>query len=106
MANPKETLEELKALEAALADTYALTTAIKEALNDAITENTQLNLENEKLRARLADLDAMGATSHAGSDPTKMLKVYNDGFHVCHEFYGKKLEPDENCLLCQRVLYK
>lgn len=103
MLDRNEMLEDLNRLELALADTYAIVGRVKDALDDALTENTQLILENDKLRTRLAEIERDESKS---TGTTTMLKVYNDGFHVCHAYYGKKLGDGESCLLCQEVLYR
>lgn len=101
MADKNDILGDLDHLETSLEDTYAIVGKIKEALSEALMENTQLILENDKLRTRLVELEY----GENKSTPA-MMEIFNDGFHVCHSYYGKKLNTGENCLLCQEVLYR
>lgn len=103
MTEKNNMLEELGRLETALADTYAMVAKVKDTLAATVTENTQLMLENDKLRARLNELESESTETQATSN---MLELYNDGFHVCHAYYGKPLLEGESCLLCQEVLYR
>ncbi|MBU5900646.1 DUF972 family protein, partial [Vibrio cholerae O1] len=32
--------------------------------------------------------------------------IYREGFHVCHDFYGQRREPDEECMFCDELLYR
>ncbi|MDR0298369.1 MAG: DNA replication initiation control protein YabA [Streptococcaceae bacterium] len=103
MADNETILDELDRLDSVLADTYALSGNIKEALTQALEKNEQLAAENDRLRVRLNELEDK---EPALNQTSSMQKLYDDGIHVCHQYYGKRLEPGENCLLCQEVLYR
>ncbi|MDR0300548.1 MAG: initiation control protein YabA [Streptococcaceae bacterium] len=101
MVDKSEVLATLNRLEIDLADTYAIVGTMKDFLNDTLTENTQLRLENDRLRARLDELEN---PSKVVDRLVSLQKIYDEGFHVCRTYYGKVLEDGENCLLCQEVL--
>ena len=31
--------------------------------------------------------------------------IYNQGFHICNLYYGKRRENDENCMFCTEILF-
>lgn len=97
----EEILGSLNRLEVDLADTYAIIGTMKDFLNDTLTENTQLRLENERLRDRIEELES---STKVKKSVDSLQKIYDEGFHVCRTYYGKVLENGENCLLCQEVL--
>ena len=103
MLDKKELMLDLSRLETDLADTYAVIGTIKDILADSMTENNQLRMENERLRNRLEELE-LGKNSEKVN--SNLLKIYEEGFHVCHTYYGKALEDGENCILCQEVLFR
>ncbi|GAB2025255.1 DNA replication initiation control protein YabA [Lactovum odontotermitis] len=105
MADQNELLADLTQFENALADTYAAIGKVKQSLTDSMSENACLRLENEKLRERLAELEKTDSGKSPAAAST-LMKVYEEGFHVCHEYYGKVLEDGETCLLCQEVLFR
>jgi regulator of replication initiation timing len=106
MVEKEEALEELLHLEVALADTYAVVGKVREALASALSEKRQLYLENERLRARVIELDELLSGKSEEKPAQSLLEAYNEGFHICHAYYGRKLDDGENCLLCQEVLYR
>lgn len=86
-------------------------TALKEAMTAVLEENAELVIENEHLRERLAESAAKNtpkkkATVAALSKSRQNLeKLYDEGFHVCNNFYGKRREDDEACVFCLEVIY-
>ena len=103
MEDKEEILADLGRLETTLADTYALVGTIRDSLSQAISDNIKLDQENEKLRARLVELEQAESPKNANNS---LMELYDEGYHVCHQYYGKVLENGENCLLCQEVLYR
>jgi regulator of replication initiation timing len=105
MAEQNELLSDLTQFEIALADTYAAIGKVKQSLTASMSENACLRMENDKLRERLAELEPSG-NGKSSTASSSLMKVYDEGFHVCHEYYGKVLEDGETCLLCQEVLFR
>jgi regulator of replication initiation timing len=80
-----------------------------EVLSDRMTkvlaENARLTIENEHLHEVIATKHEK--KQEAGlSESRKMLqKLYQEGFHVCNDMYGKRLEPNESCTFCLDAIY-
>ena len=34
-----------------------------------------------------------------------LKELYQQGFHVCSEYYGKRLEPNESCTFCLDAIF-
>ncbi len=104
MADRKEVFEQLNHLENALNSTLAQVSSIRTELENSLTENATLRMELEKLRERLAEID------HKTIDKTQpnanLIKIYDEGFHVCTNFYGQHREEDEPCAFCTELLYR
>ncbi|MDR1567598.1 MAG: DNA replication initiation control protein YabA [Streptococcaceae bacterium] len=85
----------------------------KLALTRIVEENTTLRIENERLRERLDDLSNLpGEEQHVKSSTQKISKsrlnlenIYEDGFHICNQFYGQRRIDDEPCMFCMGVIY-
>jgi regulator of replication initiation timing len=89
----------------------------QQALNEIVEENTTLRVENERLRERIDDL-----TNLVSEDVSKTIKsessqkisksrlnlenIYEEGFHICNQFYGQRRIDDEPCLFCMDVIYR
>lgn len=104
MADRKEIFEQLDQLEAALNSTLAQVSEIKTELENSLIENATLRMELEKLRERLAEIDHKAPDK---SQPnTNLIEIYDEGFHVCTNFYGQRRENDEPCAFCTELLYR
>jgi len=33
-------------------------------------------------------------------------RIYDDGFHVCRDFYGQRREQDAECMFCDELLFR
>ena len=33
-------------------------------------------------------------------------RIYEDGFHVCRDFYGQRREQDAECMFCDELLFR
>ncbi|MEW4354353.1 DNA replication initiation control protein YabA [Streptococcus pneumoniae] len=103
--NKKELFDALDAFSQNLFVTLAEVEAIKKNLKTVIEENTALRLENDKLRERLGEVDKATPTkSKQGRDNLK--RIYEDGFHICTDFYGQRRENDAECMFCDELLFR
>ena len=69
-------------------------------------------MENHHLKDRL---DAMNSSTHITSQVVEkkersqsvinLENIYNQGFHICNLYYGKRRESDENCMFCTEILF-
>lgn len=32
-------------------------------------------------------------------------KLYNDGYHICNQYYGKSRLQNESCIFCTEIIY-
>lgn len=95
-------------LSKSVSDAKTLTDSIQ-SLQSAVTslqeENAELTIENEKLREMLKKV----APSSSGEPLTKsrenLKKLYQQGFHVCNEYFGKRLAPNESCTFCLDAIF-
>lgn len=86
--------------------TLAEVEALKKQLQKIVDENTNLRLENAKLRERLEQLTPETHASSSSQGRLSLEKIHQDGFHVCTDFYGQRLDNDETCLMCDELLYR
>ena len=105
----REIFDALDGFSQDLFQTIAEVDAIKTHLKTVIEENTNLRLENEKLRQRLAQIQAQEevdtqAVKTKGRDGLE--EIYLDGFHICNAFYGQRLDKEGTCMLCDELLYR
>ena len=77
---------------------------LQEHMNSVLKENAELTIENNHLREMMAQQNFKA--DEGLSDSRKNLqKLYQEGFHVCNEYYGKRLEDDESCTFCLDVIF-
>lgn len=86
--------------------TLAEIEAIKKQVQDLVEENTQLRLENNKLRERLTQVSEQHAEKNQHQAKQHLDTIYEDGFHICTDFYGQRRENDEQCAFCLELLYR
>lgn len=88
----------------------------KQTINEIVEENTMLRIENERLRERINDLTndnseniniVKNTNSHTiPKSRLNLENIYEDGFHICNQFYGQRRIDDEPCLFCMDVIYR
>ena len=57
------------------------------------------------MRERLGEVEA-DAPVKAKHVRESVRRIYQDGFHVCNDFYGQRREQDEECMFCDELLYR
>lgn len=99
----KEIFDALDDFSQNLLMTLAEVDALKKHLQGVIDENTQLRLENSKLRERLTKEEKIDhKSSNVGKE--NLENIYEDGFHICTFFYGQRKDDDQPCMFCQELL--
>ena len=102
----------LNQLEAELRNTLTELMEMKEGLHEIVEKNTTLEMENQRLREHLRELNQV---AEAPSEKIKQAlsksrmnleKIYEEGFHVCYDLYGSRRENDEPCAFCLEVIYR
>lgn len=86
-----------------------LLSAMRKEMTQIIEKNAQLEVENNHLRGRLAELEnnnkKIDSSDHRLSRSRQNLEnLYREGFHVCTQFFGSRREEDE-CIFCQEIIY-
>ncbi|MDQ0222284.1 DNA replication initiation control protein YabA [Streptococcus moroccensis] len=90
-----------------LMQTLAEVESIKIHLQELAQENTALRLENDKLRERLFQEESSVEVSKKRQRNTSVIeKNYDEGFHICKDFFGQRRDNDEPCLMCLEVIYR
>lgn len=101
----------LNSLENELRNNLEQLTEIKEALHEVVEKNTTLEIENQRLREHLQELNKLSESSteavkqELSKSRMNLEKLYEEGFHVCNILYGSRRENDEECAFCLDVIY-
>nr|WP_283812277.1 DNA replication initiation control protein YabA [Lentilactobacillus dabitei] len=97
----------LKEMDTRLNATAVNFSHLHESLIELMEKNAELEIENQHLRERVTEItEKVGQNSPQLSKSRKNLeKLYNEGFHVCNEYYGKRRENDEDCIFCTDIIY-
>ncbi|AMB99222.1 hypothetical protein AWM75_04015 [Aerococcus urinaehominis] len=121
--NNRDVTAELNDMQASLDLMQANLDKLNQSWQEVAVNNRDLETENRYLRERLQELTLLYETSlqdqvvNSGpvSVPSKeneglskarlnLKNIYDDGFHICNEFYGQKREAGTECLLCVNKL--
>ncbi|MBM7643511.1 DNA replication initiation control protein YabA [Streptococcus loxodontisalivarius] len=78
--------------------------AMKKQVQSLLEENTALRLENDKLRKRMTQLEEREEVKPTKHSTKYIESIYQDGFHICNDYYGQRRENDEECMFCMEVL--
>ncbi|MFD1123988.1 DNA replication initiation control protein YabA [Lentilactobacillus raoultii] len=99
--------DELKEMNQHLGATAAEFSQLHESLIELMEKNAELEIENQHLRDRINQItEKVGHNSPELSESRKNLeKLYNEGFHVCSSYYGKRRENGEDCIFCTEIIY-
>lgn len=101
----------LNSLENDMRENLEQLTKIKEALHEVVEKNTTLEIENQRLREHLQELNKLSENSteavkqELSKSRMNLEKLYEEGFHVCNILYGSRRENDEECAFCLDVIY-
>ena len=87
-----------------LMENFAQVELMKKKMQEIMEENSQLRLENAKLRERLSDVDEKMPAKSSSQGRGNLESIYEDGFHVCNNDYGKRRDDNEDCLFCMKLL--
>ncbi|MGX4686407.1 initiation-control protein YabA [Vagococcus sp. JNUCC 83] len=82
---------------------------MKPIVDDLIEENLNLKLENQHLHDKLDKLEKQETADDGKQELSKsrlnLEKLYEQGFHVCKDFYGSRRENQEECVFCSSMIY-
>ena len=101
--NKRELFQRLNELERELQSVLMQISLMKEDFTDVV-EN--LEIENQHVRERLQELEeANEGEMTRRKAKVGLEKLYHDGYHVCQERYGAKLEDEKDgCMFCLNVI--
>lgn len=110
--------DELVAFEKTMGSLLTQVDEMKSVVDVLLEQNLNLELENQHLRDRLDKLQGelsfdIRDEQLGKSDNKKELsksrlnleKLYEQGFHVCKDFYGSRRENHEECVFCSSMIY-
>ena len=84
---------------------------ISQELQVVIEENHNLTMENRHVKDRLDELEPNTHTKKVAKKKKRsqsiinLENIYDQGFHICNLYYGKRRENDESCMFCTEILY-
>ena len=68
-------------------------------------ENVELSIENKHLRKMIKEKQPHHSENQLSGSRQNLKELYQQGFHVCSEYYGKRLEPNESCTFCLDAIF-
>ncbi|WP_326717797.1 DNA replication initiation control protein YabA [Vagococcus jeotgali] len=98
--------DELLIVEKHLGSMLAQIKDMKDVVDSLVEENLNLELENQHLRDKLAKQEqAEDDKQELSKSRLNLEKLYEQGFHVCRDFYGSRRENQEECVFCSSMIY-
>lgn len=111
----RQLYDRVEQLKMQVAQQLASLEEISKELSQVIEENHNLTMENLHLKERLDTIDEQTHTvSQTLQVPTSekrsqslinLENIYDQGFHICNLYYGKRRDNDENCMFCTEILF-
>lgn len=98
-----ELYDNFEKMEAQTLEMSQLLASMRDEMTQVLERNTQLEVENTHLRERLNELEHHNKKSKSGHGLSNLKKLYHDGFHICTEFFGSRIEGD-GCMFCQAII--
>lgn len=107
----EEVYDQFKSLEGQLQQMSAQFSDLQTQMTQVFEQNAELEIENQHLRELVRELQKTlpedPETPQGLSKSRQILeKLYEEGFHVCREFYGTRRKQDEECAFCLEVIYR
>ncbi|AQP54332.1 hypothetical protein CBF34_03210 [Vagococcus penaei] len=98
--------EELVEFENKLQTMLIQTSEMKKVVDALLEQNLNLELENQHLRDKLEKTEAPeDGRQELSKSRLNLEKLYEEGFHVCKDFYGSRRENHEECVFCSSMIY-
>ncbi|KRM69459.1 DNA replication initiation control protein YabA [Apilactobacillus ozensis] len=83
---------------------------LREGMTEIMEKNSELEIENQHLRELINEQkDNDGEDNgepHLSKSRKNLEKLYNEGFHVCNQFYGKHRDENDSCIFCTEIIYR
>lgn len=105
----RELYDGMKNMEAQTQIMLTKFTELREGLADVMEENAELRIENQHLHDFIAERKNVDEASdnhepRLSKSRKNLENLYNEGFHVCNQFYGSHREDNESCIFCNEIL--
>lgn len=92
-----------------LSDTIS---TLRSSMEELMEQNNQLELKYQQLTESILKRkdhanqnDAMSNKKGEGENAHHRLQqFYEDGIHICHDFFGMPIAKEEECLFCNKFL--
>lgn len=82
---------------------------MKVVVDSLVEKNLNLELENQHLRDKLEKLERQEQLDDGRQELSKsrlnLEMLYEQGFHVCKDFYGSRRDNHEECVFCSSMIY-
>lgn len=108
--NDQDLYDALKEMNNHLNITAAEFSQLQESLVKLLEKNAELEIENQHLRDRVMQISESQETDDQGEHLSKsrrnLEKLYNEGFHICSSYYGKRRMNNEACIFCTDIIYR
>ena len=85
-----------------LADTLA---ELQSSVTSLQEKNAELTIENERLRGIIKQQQGNKSSDNLTASRENLKKHYQQGFHVCNEYFGKHLAKNESCTFCLDTIF-
>ncbi|KRO04539.1 MULTISPECIES: DNA replication initiation control protein YabA [Levilactobacillus] len=107
----QEIYDQFKSLEDQLQEMLVQFTDLQTEMTKVFEQNAELGIENQHLRDLVRELQRtlpQDPETQQGLSKSRQIleKLYEEGFHVCREFYGTRRKQDEECAFCLEVIYR
>ena len=74
-------------------------------VTQVMEKNAELSIENDHLRTLLKKQHQAPNPDHLSGSREKLKRLSQQGFHVCSEYFGKRLDPNESCTFCIDAIF-
>jgi regulator of replication initiation timing len=74
-------------------------------VTELLEQNAELSIENDHLRRVIKKMKDQHGESKLSGSRQNLKELYQQGFHVCSEYFGKRLAPGESCAFCTDVIF-
>lgn len=111
----RQLYDRVEQLKMQVAQQLASLEEISKELSQVIEENHNLTMENLHLKERLDTMDEqssevlqapqVSANEKRSQSLINLENIYDQGFHICNLYYGKRRDNDENCMFCTEILF-
>lgn len=78
---------------------------LQEQITEILEQNVELSIENDHLRQVIKKMKGNHSDSQLSGSRQNLKELYQQGFHVCSEYFGKRLAPGESCAFCTDVIF-